>query len=133
MKKGILLLLVSVSFWQCSKEATGDTNIPADVTILSQGIFSPAAHNTSGVVKLASDAQGKKYLLFENFMTDSGPDVRIWIARDKTAQDYTELSKTVPTGNFKIDVPASADTNKHSYVLIWCKQFTVLFGSAQLK
>ncbi|MDZ4706940.1 MAG: DM13 domain-containing protein, partial [Saprospiraceae bacterium] len=43
------------------------------------------------------------------------------------------LSKTVPTGNFKIDVPASADTNKHSYVLIWCKQFTVLFGSAQLK
>jgi len=41
MKKGILLLLVSVSFWQCSKEVTGDTNIPADVTILSQGIFSP--------------------------------------------------------------------------------------------
>lgn len=133
MKKGILLLLVSVSMWQCSKEETGDTNIPTNVTILSQGTFSPAAHNTSGVVKLARDPQGKKYLLFENFMTDSGPDVRIWIATDKTAQDYTELSKTVPSGNFKIDVPASADTNKQSYVLIWCKQFTVLFGSAQLK
>jgi len=134
MKQGLLLcFLVSLSFWQCSKEATGDIDIPTNVTILAQGTFSPAAHNTSGVVKLATDPQGKKYLIFENFQTDSGPDVRIWIATDKTAKDYTELSKTVPTGNFKIDVPASADTNKQSYVLIWCKQFTVLFGSAQLK
>lgn len=134
MNKGFLLLLLALAFLQCSKEeVAGDTNIPADLTTLSQGSFQSAAHSTSGTVKLAQDPQGKKYLVFENFKTDSGPDVRIWLAVDKTAQDYTELSKTVPSGNFKIDVPASTDTNKQKYVLIWCKQFTVLFGSAQLK
>ena len=134
MRNGLFLFLVAFSLVQCSKEAeSGDTDIPTDLTTISQGSFQAAAHATSGTVKLAQDSQGKKYLIFENFKTDSGPDVRIWLATDKTAQDYTELSKTVPSGSFKIDVPSSTPTNKQGYVLIWCKQFTVLFGSAQLK
>ncbi len=133
MKKGFFLFLAALAFLQCSKdEETGDTIIPTEVTTLSQGSFQSAAHSTSGTVKLAQDPQGKKYLIFENFKTDSGPDLRIWLAVDKTAQDYTELSKSVPAGSFKVDVPASTDINKQKYVLIWCKQFTVLFGSAQL-
>jgi len=135
MKKGILLLLVSMMLWQCSKETEqGDSSaIPTDLTTLSQGVFQPAAHNTSGTVKLAKDTKGNKYLVFENFKTDPGPDVRIWIAVDKTDKDYTELSKTVFTGTFKIDVPATTDTNKKNQVLIWCKAFSILFGSAELK
>jgi len=127
----MFLGLLSISCNKALEEGSGD--IPTDLTLISQGSFSGAAHPTTGTVKLSKDTAGKKYLVFENFSTDAGPDIRIWIAEDKSANNYTELSKTVFTGSFKIDVPAELDTTKKSYVLIWCKAFAVLFGSAQLK
>lgn len=135
MFKGIMLFLVAALCFQCSKELEeGDPNgIPANLTTISQGSFVSAAHPTSGTVKLAKDAQNKKYLVFENFKTDSGPDIRIWLATDKTGQTYTELLNTVPVGTYKVDVPSSVDTEAQKHVLIWCKKFTVLFGSAELK
>ncbi len=133
MNKILLLTLLTMGMLSCNKELKeGDNNIPTNLTIITQGSFSGAAHPTSGIVKLAKDPAGKKYLVFENFKTDPGPDIRIWIAEDKTDKSYTELSKTVFTGTFKIDVPADVDTAKKTYVLIWCKAFSVLFGSAQL-
>ncbi|MGB3528234.1 MAG: DM13 domain-containing protein [Saprospiraceae bacterium] len=127
----MFLGLLSISCNKALEEGSGD--IPTDLTVISQGSFNGAAHPTTGTVKLSKDTAGKKYLVFENFSTDAGPDIRIWIAEDKSANNYTELSKTVFTGSFKIDVPAELDTTKKSYVLIWCKAFAVLFGSAQLK
>ncbi len=123
------LILIS-----CNKELKeGDNNIPTDLTVISQGTFTGASHPTSGLVKLSKDSAGKKYLVFENFKTDPGPDIRIWIAEDSNAKNYAELSKTVFTGNFKIEVPSDVDTSKKANVLIWCKAFSVLFGSAILK
>lgn len=127
----MFLGLLSISCNKALEEGSGD--IPTDLTVISQGSFNGAAHPTTGTVKLSKDTAGKKYLVFENFSTDAGPDIRIWIAEDKSANNYTELSKTVFTGSFKIEVPAELDTTKKSYVLIWCKAFAVLFGSAQLK
>lgn len=133
MKLNLILFLFSFFVLACDKSEVEGDPIPADLTTLSQGSFESAAHPTSGTVKLAKDGAGKKYLVFENFKSDPGPDLRIWLAEDKSATNYTELSTTVPSGNFKIDVPGGADTSKRTYVLIWCKAFTVLFGSAQLK
>lgn len=133
MKLNPIFFLFSFFFLACDKAEVEGDPIPADLTTLSQGSFESAAHPTSGTVKLAKDGAGKKYLVFENFKSDPGPDLRIWLAEDKSGTNYAELSTTVPSGNFKIDVPAGSDTSKRTYVLIWCKAFTVLFGSAQLK
>ena len=133
MKLNLILCLFSFIVLACDKSEVEGDPIPADLTTLSQGSFVSAAHPTSGTVKLATDGAGKKYLVFENFKSDPGPDLRIWLAEDKSATNYTELSTSVPYGNFKIDIPVGADPNKQTYVLIWCKAFTVLFGSAQLK
>ncbi|HNR05819.1 MAG TPA: DM13 domain-containing protein [Saprospiraceae bacterium] len=133
MKRKLILLLFSFSILACNRDEVEGDPIPADLTTLLQGSFESAAHPTSGTVKLAKDGAGKKYLVFENFKSDPGPDLRIWLAEDKSATNYSELSTTVPSGNFKIDVPPGADTSTRTYVLIWCKAFTVLFGSAQLK
>lgn len=136
MKFKLLLLIISLSlFIQCSKELEeGDSsNIPTDLTTISQGTFGADAHATSGTVKLAKDAADKRYLVFENLKSDAGPDIRIWMAEDKTAKNYVELSNKVALGSYKLDVPTDLDATKKSWVLIWCKQFSVLFGSAQLK
>jgi len=55
------------------------------------------------------------------------------LAEDQTAREFTLEMKLSKTGTFVLDVPTSADLVKQKYVLIWCQQFTVLFGSAKLE
>lgn len=103
------------------------------LTEISKGTFVGNAHPTSGKVSLSKDAAGKLYLVFDNFKTDAGPDLRIYLSEDKTANGATEVSKDVFNGNYKVEVPANTDTAKKTYVLIWCRAFSVLFGNAKLE
>ncbi len=36
------------------------------------------------------------------------------------------------SGNQNYEIPDGADLSKYNTVLIWCQQFSVLFGSAKL-
>jgi hypothetical protein len=101
----------------------------------SIGMFANGVHPTSGTVKVVADKTDakKKYLSFENFKTDAGPDLYVYLAEDKTAKGFISVMKLDKTGTFVLDVPANADLSKQKYVLIWCQQFTVLFGSAKLE
>lgn len=132
------LLFISMVLSGCSKElevkmddVEPDNN---NLTVVSTGNFegSRAHPSTAGKVTLAKDAAGKLFLVFENFKVDSGPDLRIYLAEDKDAKGFVELSKDVFNGNYKVAVPDGTDTVKKPYVLIWCKAFAVLFGSAKL-
>lgn len=102
---------------------------------ITTGSFMNGTHPTSGSIKVVEDEKDKtkKYLVFENFKTDAGPDLKIYLAEDIKATGFVEVGKLDKTGNFSELIPANADLNKQKYVLIWCKQFSVLFGSAQLK
>jgi Electron transfer DM13 len=134
MKKFIPFLFIAFSFTQCSKSVKDVTEtIPTDLTVISQGSFTNGVHSVSGVVKLSKDAAGKKFLVFEDFKTESGPDLRIWLAEDNAGKNYAEITKTVNNGTYKLELASDVDTSKKTYVLVWCKQFTVLFGSAILK
>ncbi len=140
MKK-ILIAYVALLSWSCVKNEeltpVTQTTPPAVVsgTQESLGTFSNGVHPTSGTVKLVADKTDakKKYLSFENFKTDSGPDLYVYLAEDKNAKGFTSVMKLDKTGTFVLDVPANADLSKQKYVLIWCQQFTVLFGSAKLE
>jgi hypothetical protein len=134
MKKYLLFFGLAFSLIQCSKpvENVSET-IPSNLTVISQGSFIGAAHTVTGVVKLSKDASGKKYLVFDNFNTQSGPDLRIWMAEDLSGKVYSEITSTVKNGTYSLQIPSDVDTSKKTFVLVWCKQFTVLFGSAALK
>jgi Electron transfer DM13 len=108
-----------------------DTTKPAEST----GMFSNGVHAVSGTVKVVVDKTDatKKYLSFENFKTDAGPDLYIYLAEDKNATGSVIVMKLDKTGTFTLDVPSTANLTKQKYVLVWCKQFTVLFGSAKLE
>jgi hypothetical protein len=141
MKKILVIFSISLLSWSCVKNEeltpVTQTTPPAVVsgTQESLGTFSNGAHPTTGTVKLVADKTDakKKYLSFENFKTDAGPDLYVYLAEDKTAKGFTTVMKLDKTGTFVLDVPANADLSKQKYVLIWCQQFTVLFGSAKLE
>lgn len=142
MKKIIILSISLFVANACTKDqaltpvtqatpANIDTTKPA----VSTGAFSAGAHPTSGTVKVVVDKTDatKKYLSFENFKTDAGPDLFIYLAEDKNATGFLSVAKLDKTGTFTLDIPASANLTKQKYVLVWCKSFTVLFGSAKLE
>jgi hypothetical protein len=105
---------------------------PAEAT----GTFSNGSnYQTSGTVKVVVDKTDatKKYLSFENFKTSSGPDLYIYLAEDRKATGSISVKKLDKTGTFTLDIPANANLTKQKYVLVWCQQFTALFGSAKLE
>lgn len=101
-------------------------------TLLTQGTFKDGVHPTSGTVKLYK--KGTEHtLVFENFKSDAGPDLRIYLAEDTKAKNFVEVAELKNTGSFFLKLPADAKPDNRVQVLIWCKAFTVLFGSAELK
>ena len=143
MKKTLVLVFVlAIGAVSCVKneELTPvNQQPPANVNVQdppkSFGDFMSSAHPTSGTVKVLEDSKDKsiKYLVFENFKTDPGPALKIYLAEDTKTTGFVEVSKLDNTGNFTLTIPASANLNKQKHVLIWCKEFSVLFGYAQLK
>lgn len=106
----------------------------ADQTLLLQGTFTTGAHTTSGTVKVYEDKNKNRSLVFENFKTDAGPDLRLYMAEDKAITNFVQITdKVVTSGSYTIEIPASVDLKKQTTVAIWCKSFSVLFGSAALK
>jgi Electron transfer DM13 len=128
----IILLLAS-----CKKNNTPPVltePLPATGTTIASGNFISGAHASSGTVKITKDAANKIYLVFENFKTDNGPDLRIWLSPNNNGSPFQEvgLLKAV-SGNFYYQLDASYNYTANNRVLIWCKQFSVLFGSAVLQ
>ncbi len=111
--------------------------LPADNTVTQQavGSFTNGVHAVSGMVKVVASKTDatKRSLVFENFKTEAGPDLYLYLAEDLKATAYTEVIKLANTGSFTVDIPATAKLDKQKYVLVWCKQYAVLFGSAKLE
>ncbi|MDZ7876857.1 MAG: DM13 domain-containing protein [Saprospiraceae bacterium] len=129
----VIALLMTLLF-ACKKEETVVTTpVSNSLTAIYQGSFTAASHPTTGTVTLSKDAAGKKYLVFTGFKTDAGPDLRVYLAEDLKATNFVEITNKVVDGTYQLDVAATIDTDKKRKVLIWCKQFSVLFGSADLK
>jgi len=100
--------------------------------LVAQGAFMSNVHTTSGTVKLYEKAE-KQLLVFENFKTDSGPDLRIYLAENTGVRNFIEISLLTNSGNFAFELPNDANPTTRRFVLIWCKAFSVLFGNAELK
>ena len=89
-------------------------------------------HKTSGsaIVTIAGDS---KTLDFENFETLNGPDLYVYMSADKSNRDFVDLGRLDKfKGDQSYTISDSVDIVKYHNVLIWCKGFGVLFGSAEL-
>lgn len=90
-------------------------------------------HKTSGTAKVIT-IEGKRYLSLENFQTTNGPDLYVYLATDKEAREFVNLGRLKGNiGNQNYEIPSDVEINSYSNALIWCRAFSVLFGSAELK
>jgi len=96
-----------------------------------------------GVGDGVHDAQGDAYtipledtsnvLRLENFKSTNGPDLYVYLSTDENASDFVNLGTLkASSGNQNYEIPDDTDLSKYNKVLIWCKAFGVLFGSAEL-
>jgi peptide methionine sulfoxide reductase msrA/msrB len=89
-------------------------------------------HPATGTVRILDTKEGK-VLRYENFKTINGPDLFVYLSSDENATDVIDLGALKATeGNQNYEIPAEADLAKYPYVLVWCKQFGVLFNAARI-
>jgi uncharacterized protein with FMN-binding domain len=122
---------------QQQQQRTNTTTTNAASTAIKTGSFIGAGdgfHNAEGLAKVIQLEGGRIILRLENFKSTNGPNVHLYLAADKAASNFIDLGRLkANNGNQNYNIPAGTDLNKYNMALIWCKDFSVLFGSAQLK
>ena len=89
-------------------------------------------HSAEGTAKILS-LDDAKLLRLEDFKATNGPDLHVYLATDEKATDYIDLgSLKANIGNQNYQIPEETDLSKYDTALVWCKQFSVLFGHANL-
>jgi hypothetical protein len=136
MNRIIIIAIICLSFISCKKKETkknlSERFNTDGATLISQSNFSSNAHPTSGCVRLYSK-NGAKELVFAGFKTDKGPDLRVYFSKSANNSDIIEVGILKATsGDFSYKIENAVNTNDYKYILIWCEDFSVLFGNAQL-
>ncbi len=107
-----------------------------------EGVFGPRSHPGEGVAKILNDGSEQRFLRFEEFATDNGPDLNVYLTTadsDADAGDFGADGQFVDLGDLKgnvgeqnYEIPAEVDLNEFDTVVIWCVRFGVAFAAADL-
>jgi len=92
-------------------------------------------HFGRGTARLIETAAGGYVVRLEDFEVRNGPDLYVYLSpsADGYVAGAVELGRLkADTGNQNYDVPAGVDLAAAGSVVIWCKQFEVLFATAPL-
>lgn len=142
---GIPLLIAAVAFgyWTISplfiNVQVSEALNPEGVTVLRQGTFVGAdtvVHKAEGTAKLVRTNPSEVLVRFEDdFKASNGPDLYVWLTKDgNTKNGYVDLGKLKGNiGSQNYTVPADTDLEQYTTVIIWCKAFSVLFGTAKFE
>ena len=135
---GIGLAAISPYFYNTSIDEAAPGSDSMDVSEMTKqsGVFvgvGDGIHDAAGDAMVLSTDDGTRYLRFENFKATNGPDLYVYLSTDEGASDYVSLGTLKANmGNQNYEIPSDVNVAKYSKVLIWCKAFSVLFGSADL-
>jgi Electron transfer DM13 len=105
-------------------------NVPRTGSFVGVG---DGIHNAEGIAKVIPLQDGSSILRLENLHVTNGPDLYVYLSPDKIASDFVNIGKLkANNGNQNYGIPADTDLSRYDTVLIWCRPFSVLFGSADL-
>jgi len=106
------------------------------VVVSYAGTFTGAGdgiHDAQGDAYTIPLEDGSNVLRLENFQSTNGPDLFVYLSTDENASEFINLGVLkANNGNQNYEIPDDTDLDKYNKVLIWCKSFSVLFGSAEL-
>ena len=140
MKKIITLCCLVILFASCSGNDDDtmfessmeiEEEIVVETPMAVMGDFISGAHPTSGK---ASVNDKNTALLLTNFKTDNGPKLLVYLSTDVNSTEFVNLGDLKGiSGDFTYNIPAYTDVAKYKIVNIWCVDFSVSFGTAELK
>ena len=122
------------------EELTTKHNSSPDQTLAS-GTFHSILHPTSGTATIYRAGDGSRVLRFTDFKTSNGPDVRVYMVAAEDANDSTTVERAgfIDLGSIKGNIGdqnyalgPDVDLSRYRAVSIWCKRFSVNFGTAPL-
>jgi len=108
---------------------SGDSLLSGSFIGVGDGI-----HDARGIAKVISVGGGENILRLEDLVVTNGPDLYVYLSTDKSTSDFVNLGRLKANiGKQNYPIPSGTDMTKYDTVLIWCRAFSVLFGSADLK
>ena len=123
-------------------EVAADDDMPAvsEILVLGSGEFVARSHPGSGTAEVLNDGTAQRFLRFENFETDNGPDLNVYLSAappdadasqfDDDFVDLGDLKGNIGSQNYEI--PEDVDLERYSTVVVWCVRFGVAFTVAEL-
>lgn len=118
-----------------------DAGTAMEIMSIAMGEFIGRSHPGTGQALVLSDGSEQRFLRFENFETDNGPDVDVYLvagsstdgdagAFDDDFVDLGDLKGNVGPQNYEI--PVDVDLDRYDTVVVWCVRFGVAFTAADL-
>ena len=115
------------------------TQLIAAKTTSANRFVSVGRYKTTGGVKIITE-NGQRYLEFDRaFATDNGPDLKVVLHRNSSVgaslreRDYVAIAPLASfNGTQRYLIPNNIDLSQYASVAIWCRQFNVTFGYAEL-
>ena len=118
------------------------TESPAtQVVTLAEGSFIPRGrYSGEGRAVVLNDGSEQRFLRFESFSTDNGPDLRVYLSSssadgDSGAFDDDFVDLGVLKGNIgdqNYEIPVGVDLSVYDTVVVWCVRFSTPFTAADL-
>jgi len=116
------------------------TTVPAPPPPPAPTQFVSLDHGTSGNLLVLQDAQGVRYVRFEAFETDNGPDLFVYLSTNPVTgpeqafdDDFVNLGRLQGNiGDQNYAVPPEVDLTRYQSVVVWCDRFDSAFGAAPL-
>ena len=140
MKK-LIFVFVVIALVSCSEVEDNTPVTPVDddfdptemqVTLVRKGTMMGVGHTVEGSVNVYSDA-GNLVLVLDPFMSQNGPDLKVYLSKDENASAYLNLGPLKSTtGKQSYDISGMPDLDEYKFAMIWCQQFSVLFAIAEL-
>jgi hypothetical protein len=117
--------------------ATAAGGAAFDARVVSEGTWVGADdfHFARGKALLIETEPGKFVVRVEEFSVRNGPDLFVYLSpsADGFADGALNLGGLKATdGAFNYEVPEGTDVGQFKSVVVWCRQFAVLFGTATL-
>jgi hypothetical protein len=107
--------------------------------LLARGQFESLAHDTEGVAQTIEVRGDKRFLTLTDFETDNGPDLRVYLStpdadQGSPGEDSEDLGGLKGNkGDQQYEIPKGVDLDRLNKVVVWCRAFSVGFGSAELR
>lgn len=111
-----------------------------EVMTLVSGSFVGRSHPAEGAALVLTDGTDERVLRFEDFATDNGPDLDVYLSAAPADADEGDFDDDfVNLGDLKgnigsqnYEIPPDVDLARYQTVVIWCVRFGVAFGAAEL-